>query len=353
MVRDGLRRHGTLDSWVREHQDVAEVRRLLARATRRSRCRALRVPLGAARLRRRALRPEAPQRAHPAAWRRGRPAAGRPLSPPSRSAPGARRSRFRPDRAASSETAVGGSPQYVAPEIFVGQGSERSDLFALGLMLYEFAHPGTAGSPVRAYEGRRPALDPRSIGTSSPTCRRGVRTSRSTTSNPTCRPASTPSSSEPSHPIPATGTAMRPRYAKPSSACSAGRYGARQPRVDTVVHARRRHPHHDRGQIIGLPGSSRRAPACRRGIAAPSPAAADRGVLADGGADASNSRCSSPASRSRSRPGAVRRRDQLPPGGRSGARDRRAPGRGTDRVRARAAPARSPRRARGRGSRAR
>ncbi len=56
---------------------------------------------------------------------------------------------------------LGGSPTYIAPEIFDDQGSERSDLFALGMMLYEFAHPGTRDGPVRPYEGRRPSANPR------------------------------------------------------------------------------------------------------------------------------------------------------------------------------------------------
>jgi serine/threonine protein kinase len=57
--------------------------------------------------------------------------------------------------------AVGGSPQYVAPETLVGQGSEQSDIFALGVMLYEFAHPGTQEGPVRPYPGRLASSDPR------------------------------------------------------------------------------------------------------------------------------------------------------------------------------------------------
>jgi hypothetical protein len=52
---------------------------------------------------------------------------------------------------------VGGTPQYVAPEVAGhGKGSQQSDLFALGIMLYEFAQPGaTAGGQVSPYAGRR------------------------------------------------------------------------------------------------------------------------------------------------------------------------------------------------------
>ena len=75
---------------------------------------------------------------------------------------------------------LGGSPTYIAPEIFDDQGSERSDLFALGMMLYEFAHPGHAtdrSGPTKA-GGRR-----RTLGTAghSPIHRVRARTNHSVT----------------------------------------------------------------------------------------------------------------------------------------------------------------------------
>jgi serine/threonine protein kinase len=58
---------------------------------------------------------------------------------------------------------LAGTPKYIAPEVFEDRGSSRSDLFALGLMLYEFAHPVIEGTAVRAYDGRRPTSDQRSF----------------------------------------------------------------------------------------------------------------------------------------------------------------------------------------------
>jgi serine/threonine protein kinase len=55
---------------------------------------------------------------------------------------------------------TGGTQQYIAPETFRAQGSERSDLFALGMMLYEFGHPDSIHGPVRPYEGRVPSSKP-------------------------------------------------------------------------------------------------------------------------------------------------------------------------------------------------
>lgn len=50
---------------------------------------------------------------------------------------------FDPRRLGPGSTAIGGTPLYMAPEVFAGPGSPQADVYALGVMLYEML----AGQP--------------------------------------------------------------------------------------------------------------------------------------------------------------------------------------------------------------